>query len=215
MSQNADMSRNESSSEETSESAALYAVGAMTREETLAFEARIVDGDLPVTDELRALDAVTRALGALVPEIEPSSKTREAVLRRAVAGEDDGGSHQVWREWESSRFDADALFTLAASAGEWEDTGIEGIEVRRLFVDRQANRMTAMFRMAPGTSYVPHVHDGPEECYVLEGDLHVGEDLVMRAGDYQRAPAGSRHPVQRTEGGCLLLISSSLHDETD
>jgi hypothetical protein len=34
----------------------------------------------------------------------------------------------------------------------------------------------------------------------------------MRPGDYQRAPKGSRHGVQRTEQGCLLLITSSLTD---
>lgn len=85
--------------------------------------------------------------------------------------------------------------------------------MRRLFVDRAANRMTAMFKMAPGAAYVPHVHGGAEECYVLEGDLHVGDEIMMRAGDYQRAPAGSLHGVQRTEGGCTLLITCSLDDE--
>ena len=46
---------------------------------------------------------------------------------------------------------------------------------------------------------------------MLEGDLHIGED-VMHPGDYQFAPAGSRHGVQSTEHGCLLLITSSLND---
>lgn len=200
------------SPDEADEAAALYAAGAMSREEEAAFEAKVRSGDHDATEGLRALDAVTHALTTLVPEVEPSPELRDAVLRGTAAGNDDD-SPQVWRDWDSSRFDPGTLFTLAASAGQWEQTGIDGIEVRRLFVDRETNRMTAMFRMAPGTEYVPHVHDGPEECYVLEGDLHVGEDLVMRAGDYQRAPAGSHHPVQRTEGGCLLLISSSLHDE--
>ena len=73
--------------------------------------------------------------------------------------------------------------------------------------------MTAMFRMAAGTSYPEHIHDGPEECYVLEGDLHVGDRMVMHAGDYQRATPGSEHDEQWTEGGCLLLVTSSLSDE--
>ena len=66
--------------------------------------------------------------------------------------------------------------------------------------------------MAPGTSYPGHRHAGVEECYVLEGDLRVG-DLVMRAGDYQRAAIGSVHGVQSTEGGCLLLVLMSDRDE--
>ena len=35
----------------------------------------------------------------------------------------------------------------------------------------------------------------------------------MHAGDYQRASGRSIHPVQSTDGGCLLLIVSSLRDE--
>ncbi len=41
----------------------------------------------------------------------------------------------------------------------------------------------------------------------------VGAELVMRAGDYQRMHAGTTHPEQRTAGGCLLLLRSSLDDE--
>jgi anti-sigma factor ChrR (cupin superfamily) len=70
-----------------------------------------------------------------------------------------------------------------------------------------------LVRMAPGSSYPPHLHASSEECFVVEGDLHVGDDLVMNAGDYQRAHGGSVHPVQYTEGGCVLFIMSSLHDE--
>jgi len=47
---------------------------------------------------------------------------------------------------------------------------------------------------------------------VLEGVLNVG-DLRMKAGDHQRAAAGSAHVVQSTDSGCLLFIVSSLRDE--
>jgi hypothetical protein len=49
---------------------------------------------------------------------------------------------------------------------------------------------------------------------VLQGDIWVG-DVHMRRGDYQRAPAGRRHPVQTTDEGCVLLLVSSLSDEID
>jgi hypothetical protein len=35
----------------------------------------------------------------------------------------------------------------------------------------------------------------------------------MKSGDYQRAEKGTLHEVQSTEGGCLLLLVSSQHDE--
>jgi hypothetical protein len=56
------------------------------------------------------------------------------------------------------------------------------------------------------------VHAAAEECFVVSGDLHVG-DLVMGPGDYQMAPPGSEHGRQWTEGGCLLYISCALSDE--
>jgi anti-sigma factor ChrR (cupin superfamily) len=99
-----------------------------------------------------------------------------------------------------------------ASEASWERTAIEGVAIRTLFVDRENNQFTALVRMQPGSSYPRHVHAGPEQCLVIEGDLRVGEE-VLHAGDYQRAPTGSRHGVQSTEHGCLLLITSSLTDQ--
>jgi anti-sigma factor ChrR (cupin superfamily) len=69
-----------------------------------------------------------------------------------------------------------------------------------------------LIRMEPGASYVPHRHGGPEQCYVVEGDLRDG-DVVVRAGDFQCAPESTMHGAQTTEKGCLLLIVSSLRDE--
>ena len=66
--------------------------------------------------------------------------------------------------------------------------------------------------MAPGSSYPCHVHNGPEQCLVLEGDLLVEDDL-LGPGDYQWAEVGSRHGIQSTKQGCLLLITSSMTDE--
>jgi quercetin dioxygenase-like cupin family protein len=124
----------------------------------------------------------------------------------------------VWKSWGSAPpegFVADparAFHFVGSDAGAWEPTGVEGIEARRLSVDRENDRATFLARMAPGTSYPAHRHAGPEECYVLSGDLRVG-DLHMHAGDYQRADPGSIHGVQSTDAGCLLLLVSSLDDE--
>ena len=104
------------------------------------------------------------------------------------------------------------LVNSLASQGEWEPTGVPGIEARRLLVDGRRERVSMLVRMAPGSSFPAHVHNGDEECYVIQGDLQVG-DLTMRAGDYQFAPAGTRHPMQSTEQGCLLLLASSTKDE--
>jgi anti-sigma factor ChrR (cupin superfamily) len=103
------------------------------------------------------------------------------------------------------------MFIVRAGESEWEPTGRPGIEARRLFVDRAGNRITMLVRMAPGTWYPGHTHGGPEECYVLQGDLRVA-DKVLHPGDYQRAAKGSQHGIQSTKNGCVLLLVSSLTD---
>lgn len=152
--------------------------------------------------------AVRRELFARIDAAETDSSSREAECEAATHG-----GQQPWKDWSrNDAADAAGFFFKKFDEGAWEPTGVEGIEVRSLFVDPANNRMTALFRMAPGTSYIPHRHDGVEECYVVEGDLRVG-DVVMRAGDYQHAAEGSIHGEQSTENGCVLLISSSMSDE--
>jgi quercetin dioxygenase-like cupin family protein len=125
---------------------------------------------------------------------------------------------RTWRNWTgsgaaaASEAIAPGLHNIDASAGAWEPIGIEGIEVKRLSVDAERRYVTMLVRMAPGTAYPGHRHAGAEECFVVSGDVRVGE-RVLRAGDYQLAAAGSVHGVQSTESGCTLFIVSSQDDE--
>ncbi len=95
--------------------------------------------------------------------------------------------------------------------GMWQEIGIPGVSVRVLNLDRERMCVTTLVKIAPGASYPRHRHAGPEECYVIDGDIHVS-GAVLGKGDYQRAEAESIHEVQSTEGGCTLLIVSSLRD---
>lgn len=199
---------------DAAELAALYVAGAMSSQERSSVEALLASGHPELVAEVRRLDAAARALGSAAQPMIPNPEVRDRLMRMITQQREtelSDGRSQIWREWRSN--DLDALFTLKSDEGSWEETGVAGVHVRKLFVDRPNNRMTAMFRMAAGTSYPQHVHDGPEECYVLQGDLHVGDELIMHAGDYQRATPGSHHDTQWTESGCLLLVTSSLSDE--
>jgi len=169
--------------------------------------------------EMDELLAVVGALGELGPQREPKPEMWDRVLERVRASESEPGSapgepspfHRVLE-----RVDEDAAVRphlVRSEESGWRPTGVPGIELRTLHVDRANDRATILARMAPGASYPAHVHGGPEECYVLEGDLWEGERR-MSAGDYERAPGGSRHEIQTTRGGCLLLLVSSLNDRT-
>jgi len=93
-----------------------------------------------------------------------------------------------------------------ASDAVWKETGIPGLTRRMLFADRVNNRLTLVLRMMPGGRYPAHHHTGIEEVFILEGDLHAEGGSVLRAGDYQRNEAGSKHVEQWTVAGCTALL---------
>ena len=188
--------------------AALHALDALEPEEAAIFERHLAVCPL-CRAETESLRRTADALLSQVPARPVPAGLRERLLSRVAAGE--VPATQPWKSWRAPAA-AGGVHLLRSGDGAWEPTAVDGVEVRRLFVDPAADRVTMLVRMAPGTSYPPHRHGGAEECYVLEGDLNVG-DTTMRVGDYQRADGGSRHGVQSTTGGCLLFIVSSLHDE--
>jgi hypothetical protein len=91
----------------------------------------------------------------------------------------------------------------------YKPTPFPGITMRLLTLDRDRNRFSALFRIAPGASYPSHPHDGPEECVVLSGEVRVG-GVRLRAGDYQRAIPGSTHIEQRTDTGAVVFITGPI-----
>ncbi|MBW7904363.1 MAG: cupin domain-containing protein [Phycisphaerae bacterium] len=152
----------------------------------------------------RGLEAATRdALDAP----GPLDRAAPSTVPHAAAG----GDTQVWKRWTPPPT-RDGLCIVRAEDGAWEDTGVAGVAVRQLYADRAHNRATMLVRMTPGAAYPRHLHNSPEECLVLEGDLSVGAN-TLHSGDYQRAEPGSTHGVQSTRAGCLLFIVSGLDDD--
>ena len=202
--------------EQARELAALHALGALTADEAGSYEAHVARCPA-CRKELESLRAVAAELALLAPQAEPPPALKSRVLKVAREAASPQRPEAVkpvvqpWRAWPAAV--GQGPFTLArASDAAWEPTGFEGIETRKLFVNPEKDRVTMLVRMAAGTSYPPLRHRGPEECYVIEGDLRAGT-LSMHAGDYKFADADSIDGLQSTDGGCLLLIVSSLHDE--
>ncbi len=207
--------RHEYPTDESRAIAALHCLGALGPEEERAFEEHLARGCPVCEAELEAFGATTGELGFLANPADPPADLRNRILERIGRGPSPttpSSPIQVWRRWNPSDTPSSDSYLQRSDEGKWEETGMEGISVRKLFVDSERQQVTMLVRMAPGTSYPPHRHGAAEECYVLEGDLRVG-DVVMEAGDYQRVEESSVHGVQSSKDGCLLFILSSLHDE--
>lgn len=202
------------------ELAALHALGALGPAELGPFEAHLASCDA-CRNEVEAFRATASELALLAPSITPPADLKSRLMERVRREQSAPASEQTqsressparpWQVWSNSKRPADFTLTRAGEAA-WEPTGFDGVETRRLLVDNDNDRITMLIRMSAGSSYPAHRHAGPEECYVIEGDLRTGA-VNMNAGDYKFSESGSLDETQSTEGGCLLLIVSSLHDE--
>jgi anti-sigma factor ChrR (cupin superfamily) len=208
--------------DDSRETAALYVLDSLGPDEARAYRLHVLLCDV-CRREVESLARSARDLALLAPAQAPRHELWERVVARirtadrrdapraGTAATPDRG--QVWKGWaDSAGIDRAGFLFVGSTENGFEPTAFEGVEARRLFVDRANDRVTMIVRMKAGARYPGHVHAAAEECYVLAGDLHVG-DRRMHAGDYQRAEAGSTHPVQSTDEGCVLLLVSSLHDE--
>ncbi len=178
-----------------------------------ALDSSIVVATPPATLKDRLLRSIKTANSQFSPT---EISTAIAGSTQQTAGKEMAIGPQVWKTWankpDGGKNALPGLFTLGAGEGAWEEVGISGIKVKRLFVDPERDSVTMLVRMPAGAAYPRHRHAGPEQCYVIEGDLRI-DNLAFFAGDYQYAEPNSLHGVQYTEKGCLLLIVSSLHDE--
>ena len=175
-------------SEALRDRAATYVLHGLGAAEAARFEAHL-ERCATCRDEVSRLQPVADDLSLSAPPREPPPGLRARVL-------------------ESVRRQRPTLH--AADARPWIPTDVPGIEVAPLWSDAEHRRHTLLVRMRPGTAIPRHHHAEPEECFVVEGDLHEGS-LALGAGDYVRHEAGSEHAVA-TRGGCVLLVTASRDD---
>ncbi len=89
--------------------------------------------------------------------------------------------------------------TANASAADWRQIS-EGCSL--LPLHSYGSEQVVLFRFAPGARVDPHVHDGSEEVFVLEGTLQ-DDHGAYPTGSWLRNPHGSSHAAW-SDDGCLL-----------
>jgi anti-sigma factor ChrR (cupin superfamily) len=196
--------------EHHAELVALAACGALSDDERREFEAHLAAGCPQCESQRVELEKVAEALIRHIPSQSPPPAVRARLMVMVhercamLAAQKTGGlsAHAL------SGGDA-GVCVVRSREGAWTDTQHPGVRVRTLFVDRERRQYTALVRMAPGTSYPAHAHEGAEECLVIEGDLRFA-GLVLRAGDFLRTPPGYSQGVQTTEQGCLLYLTTPM-----
>jgi anti-sigma factor ChrR (cupin superfamily) len=194
--------------------AALFALGALRGEEEAAFEKHVSSGCSVCEQELADAAGVVEGLAFASTPAIPSETVRQRLMHALSE------SHPKTKGARPELVQTDASGILLEEPGlliarsakiPWELVA-PGISRKTLSIDPGRLYSTCLLRAEPGARYPRHRHGGVEELLVLEGDLHV-HGVVMRAGDYCRAEAGSIHDVTFTEGGCVLLQVASQLDQ--
>jgi hypothetical protein len=162
------------------------------------------------------LCAPAEALAATIEAIEPEPATREKLLRRIANDERTSGEQGPDRRTDRLHGErgatapgrpkqpdpASQLYLSRSDEGAWEQLPVEGVSVRMLYVDRQRRQFTALVRMAPGTVYPEHSHQGAEECLVLEGDLRLATSCCANETFSARRRAFVSASYRRTMAAC-------------
>jgi quercetin dioxygenase-like cupin family protein len=175
------------------ELAALNAVGALDGEDLNEFLRLKEAGGEEVEREIAAFEEVASALGAGHGRmVAPPPLVKQRLMARLNAGQAPAQS-------------APGLSFIFSDEGEWMPHPVKGILIKQLALDTVRGYATLLMKVPPGTEYPEHHHSGPEECYVLEGDLHAA-GRVLGPGDFHHADAGSDHGRLFTKGGCTLLL---------
>jgi anti-sigma factor ChrR (cupin superfamily) len=173
----------------------LYALQALPSSDVRVVEAQIA----ACPDCRQAVETLRPIIQSLVSwpadVLRPSASLRERLAQRIAA--EMGGEPLV-----------PALPRWAEP--EWKDVA-PGISCKLLATDTEKNRVSMVVRLAPGTDYPPHRHDGVEELHLLHGELFV-DDEKLYPGDYLRAEAGSVDHRVWSETGCTCVLITSFHD---
>lgn len=178
-----------------------------------------------ITDDIQAL-ALADAIGALDPDDRQELLDRLAALPPGVRAEvahlydasveiaaSAGGEEPSpgVRDALLARIAVPSNHTIRSSEGAWVETGLPGVRMKILAIDRVRDRITMLIKGEPGARYPAHRHSGPEECYVISGSLFV-EGRHLRAGDFHHAEGDTDHGELWTEEGVEVLLVASASD---
>jgi len=190
--------------EQLQEHASLYALGALGEADSRGFEA-----ELRLNVELRAfvrsLQRATDLLAMSTLDAPLPSSLRDKVLRRIEA--------------ENSRKSpatapgaiAGLRFVDAADSKGWKQLPVPGAFIKLLSLEKERGYAVLLGKLEPGVRYPAHTNRGPEDVYILTGDLVVG-DRKLSAGDFHHADAGSLHSENYSVEGCTLLAVLTTDD---
>lgn len=88
---------------------------------------------------------------------------------------------------------------------DWKATDYPGIE-RSLFRNNETGGRSSVVRLAQGSRFPRHAHEGSEEVVVLAGTVRIG-GVELNAGDYLFTTPGEEHDVVAISDASIFVSS--------
>jgi quercetin dioxygenase-like cupin family protein len=196
-------------SEHLEELAALYALGALDGDDLKEF--RRLMGTEEMQEHVASFTKVAdMLLQSMIHLGTPRPEVKAKLLKRLKELDPDARSNEgpaVPHPSETKGFS----FVYRRDQEGWLDHPVKGIKFKQLAYYPGKGYAALLMKVPPGTRYPEHHHTGPEECYVIEGDL-IAHGRTLGPGDFHHADAGSDHGVLYTKNGCTLFLVVDRED---
>jgi hypothetical protein len=101
---------------------------------------------------------------------------------------------------------------VRSNAWQWLPHPHGNAQIAILHQDPVRRELVGLLQAPANLSYPAHRHSGPEEIYMLSGDLQM-DGTTYYAGDYIRSAAGSDHGPATSAQGCMFFFRSSMDDQ--
>jgi len=189
--------------EQQQEQASLYALGALTPMETRAFEA-----ELPENPELLKFTRSLQRTANLIAGARPAATLPAGLKDKVLRGIERTAKSKVP---SAATAMAGLHFLDAAAESGWKQLPVPGAFIKLLSIEKGRGYAVLLGKIEAGVRYPAHVNAGPEDFYILSGDLVVG-DRRLKAGDFHHADRGSQHDVNYSVEGCTLLAVLTTDD---
>ncbi len=195
--------------EQQQEFASLYALGALSVGEAESFELEL-RGNPELQSLVADFHATTDLMAIASPQVTPPDSLREKVLAR-IAGLRPTVRPSVPLMSPALAAMAGLRFEDSDESRGWKPLPIPGAYIKLLSMEKERGYAVLLGKLEKGARYPAHINAGPEDFFVISGDLVIG-NRKMAAGDFHHADAGSLHEENYSVDGCTLLAVLTLDD---
>jgi len=193
--------------EQQQEAASLYVLGLLSPNEQKQFieQAR---ADAELRELLTSLQGTVEQLVLALPAKAPPPGLKARVLQRIEAH----ATQPSAKKAPPLAGIADGLrFLPRSDSSGWKQLPVPGAWIKLLSFQPERGYAVLLGKLEPGVRYPAHTNPGPEDFYILTGDLHVS-GRALGPGDFHHADAGSAHEENYSVQGCTLLAVLTVDD---